>query len=75
MTVERFYAPLISTAGNSYYLKYMYKPCLDQMYAQSSGARGLSDFNDSYFFAGVEEFWQINVYLAMVLWLLRKTKN
>ena len=24
MTVERFYAPLISTAGNSYYLKNMY---------------------------------------------------
>lgn len=24
MTVERFYDPLISTAGNSYYLKNMY---------------------------------------------------
>ena len=45
------------------------------MYAQSSGARGLSDFNDSYFFAGVKEFWQINFHLAMVLWLLGKKKN
>lgn len=35
------------------------------MYAQSSGARGLSDFNDSYFFAGVKEFWQIFLALSL----------